>query len=81
MSKVFIENLSNKYKVDELPCNTFFLWDDTLFMKIYSSEYTEDDDYCAVWDFNNNQEGELEKNTKVLWVRYEDIEIRVLKRG
>lgn len=81
MSNVFIENLSNKYKVDEIPCNTFFLWEDKLFMKIYSPDYIDDEDYCAVWNFNDNKEGALERNEEVHWIRYEDIEIRVLKRG
>ena len=81
MSKVFIENRSNKFKFGELPYNTFFLWNDELFMKIYSSDYTDDDDYCAVWNFNNNEEGELHKETEVFWIRYDDIEIKVFKRG
>ena len=81
MSKVFVENLSNKHKLGELPPNTFFFWNDELFMKIYSPDYTDDDDYCAVWSFNDNEEGELEKSTKVLWIPYEDVEFKVLKRG
>jgi len=82
MSNVFIENLSNTYKVSELPYNTFFLWNDVLFMKIYSPDYADNhEDYCAVWNFNDNKEGGLEENTEVHWIRYEDIEIRVLKRG
>jgi hypothetical protein len=81
MSNVFIENLSNTYKVSELPYNTFFLWNDVLFMKIYSSDYADDEDYCAVWNFNDNKDGAIERDTEVLWIRYEDIEIRVLKRG
>ena len=80
MSKVFVENRSNRYKVSDLPYNTFFFWNDNLFMKIYSPDYTNDEDYCAVWNFNDNQEGEIEKDTEVLWIHYEDIEIRVLKR-
>jgi hypothetical protein len=50
-------------------------------MKIYSPDYADDEDYCAVWNFNNNEEGELHNETEVLWIRCEDIEIRVLKRG
>jgi hypothetical protein len=80
MSKVIVENLSNKYELGELPYNTFFFWDDELFMKIYSPDYADDENYCAVWNFNNNEEGELHNETKVLWIRCEDIEIKVLKR-
>ena len=81
MSKVIVENLSNRYKVGELPDNTFFFWNDKLFMTISSSDYADNEDYCAVWNFNDNEDGELHKETEVLWIRYEDIEIRVLKRG
>lgn len=79
MSKVFVENLSNRYKVGELPDNTFFFWNDKLFMTISSSDYADDEDYRAVWNFNDNEDGAIERNTEVLWIRYEDIEIRVLK--
>jgi thioredoxin-related protein len=81
MAKVFVENLPNKYEVGELPYNTFFLWNDELFMKIYSPDYVDNADYCAVWNFNNDEEGELHKETKVRWMRCDDVEIRVLKRG
>lgn len=81
MAKVIVENLSNMYRIEKLPYNTFFYWEGDLFMKIYSPDYPEGGDYCAVWNFNDDFDGELEKNTEVLWIRNEDIEIRVLKRG